>query len=159
MVLMKSCWLEGIGSIFLSRFVSVLSALKWMSLLFGGEREGRKVTLHGFIDVSLYASWINRVNYIFLMLLMFPKLLMFLMFGASQQPCVVDGALLWDPTACRCSGLAPSHSLAGAQRRCHSWLSALQVHALFFLTLMLCCVCGFCSVIRYPDIWFGAKKL
>ena len=27
--------------------------------------------------------------------------------------------------------LVQSHSLADAERRCHSWLSALQVHALF----------------------------
>lgn len=44
-----------------------------MGLFFGGGRKGCKVTLYGFIDVSLYTSWINRINYILLMLLMFSK--------------------------------------------------------------------------------------
>lgn len=51
--------------------VSVLSALKWIPLLFGGGgKEGCKVTLYEFIDVSLCTSWLNRINYIVLMLLM-----------------------------------------------------------------------------------------
>lgn len=31
------------------------------------------MTLHRFLDVSLYTSWINRINYILLMLLMLSK--------------------------------------------------------------------------------------
>lgn len=90
------------------------------------------MTLCEFLDGSLYAFWLNRINYIFLMLLTFLKRLAHL--EPRKQTCEVGGALLWVPVAQTSQrGTQMFSSRPRLSTGMPFLLSALQVHrALFF---------------------------
>lgn len=146
---------------FLSRFVSGLSALKWITLLFGGGKVGCKVTLYEFIDASRYTSWWNKIHYIPLVLLVSLKHLVHL--EPPSNPVRWMGPF----SGCLCHrgvGKASRCWLVGPESQsawCRAGMPFLAVGSsgsrAYLLTLVLLCVFGVCFVIRCTDIWFGAN--